>query len=215
MKYMYILLCIMSSFFANKSLATEGLYTKYAFFMPTNVYQNNSETKPINIQPTRQQQPKQSIHQNKSNLSQNPKTTSKTAKKTVTTKKTKKATVTKKPIIQTSSNFISKPTQKPKPQTKYKLDENITQAKPIVAQIEPTIEEPQDISMQEKHETENLIDLLREIPYPDSNLPKFKQIYNLYALELRTLYRHGSFPYNLEQDKILSKANSIRRFEVE
>ncbi len=205
----------MSSFFANKSLATEDLYTKYAFFMPTNVYQNNTETKPINIQPTKPQQLKQSISQNKSSLSQNTNTATKTAKKPVTTKKTKKATVIKKPIIQTTSNLISKPTQKPKPQNKYKLDENITQAKPIVAQIEPTIEEPQEISIQEKYETEKIIDLLREIPYPDSNLPKFKQIYNIYALELRTLYRHGSFPYNLEQDKILSKANSIRRFEVE
>lgn len=61
---------------------------------------------------------------------------------------------------------------------------------------------------------QSLNELLQAIPYPDAKLPKFKQRYALYGLEMRVLQRRGKFPANPEQEEALAKADSLRRFEV-
>ena len=78
---------------------------------------------------------------------------------------------------------------------------------------EEIIEEPV-LSVFETYKTGNIEKLLRQIPYPDSSQPKFKQLYNLYALELRSLYKYNELPINIEQEETLKKANSSRRLEV-
>ena len=42
MKYMYILFCIMSSFFTYKSISAKENFIQYAFFMPQNTLQENT-----------------------------------------------------------------------------------------------------------------------------------------------------------------------------
>ena len=57
-------------------------------------------------------------------------------------------------------------------------------------------------------------DLLKTIERPDSTQPLFKQLYGLYGIELRSLYRHKELPPNLSLEDTLQKANSMLRFEV-
>ena len=70
------------------------------------------------------------------------------------------------------------------------------------------------ISPLEKLKQKSLKELLADIPYPDSDLPKFKQLYADYGMELRVLERRHKLPTNSEQEKTLAKANTLRRFEV-
>ncbi len=78
----------------------------------------------------------------------------------------------------------------------------------------PTQPTQPTLSYIEMLKKKNIKELLATIPYPDPNLPKFKQIYALYGMELRILQRRGKLPSNSEQKKILAKANSLQRFEV-
>ena len=94
---------------------------------------------------------------------------------------------------------------------KYKLDENITVQ---AATPEPALAAAPDASPLEQLHRKSLNELLQAIPYPDAKLPKFKQRYALYGLEMRVLQRRGKFPANPEQEEALAKADSLRRFEV-
>ena len=222
----------MSSFFTNKSLAAEDLYTKYAFFIPTDVYQNNTEVKSIKAQtksnaktsktktttkPTSTSLAKEassqtqntSLTQSQKTLPYVPQKLKPATSKTASTSKTATTSATTKKTTSTTTK------QKPKPQNKYELDDNIVKATPIIAQKKEPNNDKEEISKQEKYATQSIESLLLEIPYPDEKLPRFKQIYNTYALELRTLNRRGSLPYNLEQENILNKLDTIRRLEVE
>ncbi len=50
MKYMYILLSILSSFFIHKSLYAKDLEIQYAFFVPTGAFQENTAVEEIKLQ---------------------------------------------------------------------------------------------------------------------------------------------------------------------
>lgn len=90
----------------------------------------------------------------------------------------------------------------------YQLDDNETLT---LAQEETT---PSPLSALEKFKQKSISELLATLPYPDFNLPKFKQLYALYGLELRVLNRRGKFSPNIEQEETLAKANSMRNFDV-
>ena len=90
----------------------------------------------------------------------------------------------------------------PLPQNAQKLD--------VVPVTMPQIK----LSHIEALKKKSISDLLDALPYPNSDLPKFKQLYAIYGMELRVLQRRGKLPNNSEQEKTLSKANSLRRFEV-
>lgn len=94
---------------------------------------------------------------------------------------------------------------------KYKLDENITVQ---AATPEPPLAAAPDASPLEQLHRKSLNELIQAIPYPDAKLPKFKQRYALYGLEMRVLQRRGKFPANPEQEEALAKADSLQRFEV-
>ena len=66
----------------------------------------------------------------------------------------------------------------------------------------------------ESFKKKSIPEMLATIPYPNPRLPKFKQTYASYGMDLRVLYRRGNFPENFEQEKILKKADSMTRFEV-
>lgn len=133
----------------------------------------------------------------------------------------KKQTKTNTPQTLPSTNIVFKD-ETPKsisvsPETKqkleqYRLDEN-TQ---IAATKENSSPQPlSQLSDLEKLKQKSLSSLLKAIPYPDSSLPKFKQLYSYYGMELRVYQRRGKFPSNREQEETLAKANSIKRFEVQ
>lgn len=204
MKYMYILLCLLSSFFIyNFSLAKE-IQTKYAFFIPNNAFQSNTDVKEIKLAPKPSSQ-----KTNKKNTSN---TITQTTQPPLKLKK-------KFPVVIKELQPLAdiKKANSPKPQNKYQLDEDVD-PKALVKKDTPEIkeeiiEEPV-LSVFETYKTGNIEKLLRQIPYPDSSQPKFKQLYNLYALELRSLYKYNELPINIEQEETLKKANSIRRLEV-
>jgi hypothetical protein len=207
----------MSSFFTNKSLAAEDLYTKYAFFIPTDVYQNNTEVKSIkkttksNTKTTKTKTTPKTTHPS---LSQKASSQTQRASNTQSQKTLPYVPQKLKPATsKTATSPTAKP--KPKPQNKYELDDNIIKEKPVIAQTKDLNDDTEEISKQEKYATQSIESLLLEIPYPDEKLPRFKQIYNTYTLELRTLNRRGSLPYNLEQENILKKLNTISRLDVE
>lgn len=50
MKYMYILLSIMSSFFIHKSLYAKDIELQYAFFVPSGAFQENTQVEDIKLQ---------------------------------------------------------------------------------------------------------------------------------------------------------------------
>lgn len=201
---MYILLCLLSSFFIyNFSLAKE-IQTKYAFFIPNNAFQSNTDVKEIKLAPKPSSQ-----KTNKKNTSN---TITQTTQPPLKLKK-------KFPVVIKELQPLAdtKKANSPKPQNKYQLDEDVD-PKALVKKDTPEIkeeiiEEPV-LSVFETYKTGNIEKLLRQIPYPDSSQPKFKQLYNLYALELRSLYKYNELPINIEQEETLKKANSIRRLEV-
>ena len=72
---------------------------------------------------------------------------------------------------------------------------------------------PQVITQKEKPKT--IKEMLSAIPYPDLDAPKFKQTYGRYGITLRTFYRQKEMPTDYDQDEILAKANTSKRFLVE
>ena len=201
---MYILLCLLSSFFTYNSLLAKEEEHKYAFFIPNNAFQENTSVKELT--PTKKTQKKLK------------RATQKTPQQTTETqtpnklKKTLPIVIKElRPLVEVTSSEL------PKPQNKYQLDENIN-TKALVKKDKPQptedVEIAQEVSPLERYKIEDINDLLRETPHPNPKHPKFKQLYNLYALELRTLYKYKKLPTNLEQEKLLKKANTIRRFEV-
>ena len=210
MKYMYILLCLLSSFFTYNSLFAKEMEVKYAFFIPNNAFQENTSIKELKF-------PKKPQKSTSKKIDENHNTSSKPS--TPTTASLKKIKKTLPVVINKLETTPQKNDNTLKPQNKYQLEENIdTKALVKKAELNQTEEQDDDedkISPIERYKTEDIVDLLRSIPHPNPKLPKFKQLYTLYALELRTLYKHTKLPMNLEQEEILKKVNTIRRFEVE
>ena len=60
----------------------------------------------------------------------------------------------------------------------------------------------------------SISEVFSEIPYPNDQLPKYKNAYLDYILSLRILYRTKKLQPNLRQEEVLSKANTIRRFDI-
>ena len=110
-------------------------------------------------------------------------------------------------IIQTSTSS-----------NKYELEENIPvlTAEHIIIEDDAKEEAPisPTLSPLEELLQADVEDLLKTIERPDSTQPLFKQLYGLYGIELRSLYRHKELPPNLSLEDTLQKANSMLRFEV-
>ena len=87
---------------------------------------------------------------------------------------------------------------------KYNIDEYFT------ISFSPKLS---DLKKEDKPKT--IKEMLTAIPYPDLEAPKFKQAYGRYGITLRTFYRKKEMPTDYDQDEILAKANSSKRFLVE
>lgn len=240
MKYIYIICLLLSSFFTDKSSAATNESARYAFFMPQGALQQNRQVpdirlmRPRHTKPVEDTQPASSdtptaIKQisNKphpQNLARTP-----TLENTVTSESvpqnTRKSSAPARQYAQPQTQSASKATATAQPTTpkkqiiaspeiekkvqQYTLDDS-----PVPPQKKTAATTAAAISPLEKLKQKSLKELLADIPYPDSNLPKFKQLYADYGMELRVLERRHKLPTNSEQEKTLAKANTLRRFEV-
>ncbi len=244
MKYIYIICLLLSSFFTDKSSAATNESTRYAFFMPQGALQQNRQVpdirlmRPRHTKPVEDTQPASSDTPTEAKQISNkphPKNLARTPalKNTVTsenvpqntrkssaptrqyaqpqTQPTAKATAAAQPTTP-KKQIIASPELSPEIEKKvqqYTLDDS-----PIPPQKKTATTTAAAISPLEKLKQKSLKELLADIPYPDSDLPKFKQLYADYGMELRVLERRHKLPANSEQEETLAKANTLRRFEV-
>lgn len=217
MKYTYIICMTLSSFFTHSlSYADTNTYLN-TFFIPSNAFQQNTQTVNIEQMKPRHKEVEPSIKQpDSTGLSQQ--STSAPTTETLqsaqqisaTTKKSAKKTDKKLKTKQLSKQRLPSSTkQKKQIPSKYKIQDDSTTLSASTVKEEKTMP-PQKRDVREK----SVREMLDSLPSPNFKLPKYQQIYALYGLELRSAYRRGTLPSNYEQETTLSKANSIRRFEV-
>ncbi|MCM1322702.1 MAG: hypothetical protein NC218_00775 [Acetobacter sp.] len=213
MKYIYIICLLLSSIFTYKPLSA-NIKTHYnAFFIPNGAFQQNTY---INNSTTQQRFPKTTNTsqikkpQKTVNITTSSKSQPKKQQQTITPQNTTAKTTasTPKAATQLPKKITKKIPDAPKKQVKYQLEDTIIENKKDTS----TTQTPAISTAQFKQNT--MSEMLETLPYPDFKQPKYKQLYALYGLDLRTTYRQGKLPSNYEQEKALSKANSIRRFEV-
>lgn len=221
MKYTYMICLTLSSLFINKPLLADTNTLSHAFFIPTGAFQQNTEVQDIDTMRPRYSVPYEPstteetddtfIEQPTPIAESTPSPTPLQIKKAVqpiqaTPKITQQAIA--KPLSPAPTSKPTEPAPLPTP-SPYKLEDIIPETT-----SETTQTETDELSPLEAFQQKSLKEMLDTLPYPNFNLPKYKQLYALYVLELRTAYRKGELPYNYEQEQILAKANSIRRFEV-
>lgn len=243
MKYIYIICLLLSSFFTDKSSAATNESTRYAFFMPQGALQQNRQVPDIRLMRPRHTKPVEDTQPVSSDTPTEVKQISnKPQPQNLARTPTLENTVTSESVPQNTRKSSAPARQYAQPQTqsasKTKATaQSTTPKKQIIAspELSPEIEKkvqqytlddspiPQKktatttaaaISPLEKLKQKSLKELLADIPYPDSDLPKFKQLYADYGMELRVLERRHKLPANSEQEETLAKASTLRRFEV-
>ncbi len=210
MRYIYMVCLVLSSLFTYKPSFAESNAVQYAFFIPKNSFQSNVDM-PRAVQSSNETAatPKQGVTEP---VSVN------TVLSSPSKKMRKPATVSKAAAKKDSSGINKIPaTSKARPAALNTAGKsvNVENSKKEAKHVEnktsgPKIETLSASDLQHK----DLSKLLALLPYPDFDQPKFKQLYAIYALDLRTLYRKGKFLPNPEQDAALAKADTMRRFEV-
>lgn len=220
MKYMYMTCLVLSSFFIYNPLFADTNNCEHAFFIPGGAFQQNTKIQEIKqIQPQKQSTERTTTQQ-KNTIKQTPQPQK--TKQTINSKQTNSAKVTPTaPAEKNITENTTTPQSSPKTNSTNTVKKNAPPKKQYILEDtldnspseEKTSEKPQ-ISSLEQFQQKTMQEILNTLPYPDFNLPKYKQIYALYALELRSAYRRGELPANYDQEEVLSKANSIRRFNV-
>ena len=215
MKYIYIILFVLSSFFSHKSLYAKENTLLHAFFVPENSVQSNTTIKELN--PSQQthtdlkkKRIKRRIKKRNQVATSSPNKQSSPSKKT----RLRKAPHPKKTNIATSNNDFGS-TKTITPKNKYTLEDNPAHQLSQNQQIEEKTKTPKiEISLLEQLKQTPTNELLSTIPYPTSKEPAFRQLYENHVMDLRTLYRHNKMIDNLELENVIKKANTIRRFNV-
>jgi len=243
MRYFYIICLVLSSFFIYNLSSADNIERQYAFFVPGSAYQENTAINNLDsIQPrykkTRVNNTQTPPSKNKIKATEKltrpvtkkplkeiadakPVPQIKDKKTTIATKQQANTIKEDSPIINTAETtdtplapVVETPT------TPQLSEEELNRIKEKAAQY--NIDDDDDFVIapafsdeaeQKKEKTINA--MLSEIPYPNSDEPKFKQAFGKYGIALRTLYRQKTMPNDYEQDKILAKATSIKRFKVE
>ena len=244
MKYIYLILIALSSFFTNKSLQANQDGTQIAFFMPPNSMQQNiyipaisNNTLQQDIQSTKENsnisQPNiasQEINEIEPTITPQkntpaPKKKSPTVAKTLNKKQPKQdkqATTTK------ATTKVAPTTVQPTDFSNIEFDSNVNlnteKENNEIEKNSPENEETKTASSSSDLENttsyikqlyqKDLKELLYSVPYPNKKQPKYKQLYNIYLLDLRGLYRYKKLSENIEQNLTLKKAKSMKKFEV-
>lgn len=245
MRYIYIICLTLSSLFAYKYATATTQMRQYAFFMPNNAFEDNTSVKDIENMRPRYDKPVYEEYyddeddyedeedyedeydepiNNAANTSSpskdsiDPEIVLPYVKKAIQVVKSKETEKTTAPITQPQTATKKTSGLKKAPELteaiqkvlqKYTLEDTSTTSE--------TTDNPPPVTAEtlKQLENKNLSKMLEEIPYPDRTLPRFKQLYSIYGMELRVLYRRGELPKNKEQEDTLAKANSFRRFTVE
>ena len=221
MRYFYIICLALSSIFTYKHLIAQEQIKQYAFFMPNNAFLQNTAVDDIE-----KHQFKRHSEEDFKTEKIKPQITLPYVRKKVKSappknKQQQSEVVYEKPKIeelepmQTSQQIIDNPEGGLAPSMQkrlmqYSLDEQLSE--------EEMSKQPEDISTssQKADYTQlSVEEMFKNISFPDESLPKYKQAYANYGMDLRILYRHGKLPDNREQDEALAKANTIQRFKVE
>lgn len=265
MKYIYIISLALSSIFIYKSASAQETFEKYAFFIPGNAFQKNTELNDIESMRPRYGSDNQLYTDNDEDEYEDydeyddedtgisntvnshnqglPPITLPYVKKTPilegnepiisivkepnkkeafqsaparTTVSQKPQAVVSKPVQNTFSEPIRR-AENSNPTTNADIKEKMKKYT-----LESSFDDLPDNNNSSANNTNSLEafkklsipDMLATIPYPNPKLPKFKQCYATYGMDLRVLYHRGNFPENFNQEKSLSKANSLTRFEV-
>lgn len=200
MKHIYIICITLSSLFIFSNTQAKNNLLQYAFYMPQDAFQYNiynEAQQPQKINSTSDSKIKPQTKQ--------PKITS-TAK---ATPNSKPQTITKK-ISPTPSKTTNK-----KSLSSKKIAKN-TKNKASKFNKSPSKIATETIIMQKNNpkKEKSISEAFSEIPYPNEQLPKYKNAYLDYILSLRILYRTKKLQPNLRQEEVLSKANTIRRFDI-
>ena len=233
----------MSSFFIYKSLQARETELQYAFFIPGGAFQENTTVTEINLKPRYPKEAPSTQQEDDSSKNKNTPKENNIRKKIslpVEVPVLGKRIIKKEDFNNKKAKPLNKPVRKketppPTPvvvikesspqiiqtstsSNKYELEENIPvlTAEHIIIEDDAKEEAPisPTLSPLEELLQADVEDLLKTIERPDSTQPLFKQLYGLYGIELRSLYRHKELPPNLSLEDTLQKANSMLRFEV-
>lgn len=225
----------MSSFFANNAISANNHEISLAFFIPQGTFQQNDQIQDIRLMKPRYGKTEAQKEQSEEIVSQQQKSQQTTTKKrqqriyskvpsipqkqisTTTNVSTKKSSIqagaktnTTRKQQNTKDIRNTEITEVAPSTTEYQLDDNKKKQSKTTSAPRKTVE----INIKDLQQ-KSLKELLAEIPYPDSHQPKFKQLYGLYGLELRSFQRRGKFPSNRDQEDALAKANSIKKFTIQ
>ena len=238
MKYIYLILITLSSFFTNKSLQANQDAIQVAFFMPPNSMQQNiyvptfsDNSTPKDIQPAKETPPASQTSSKTNNTTHTTIETKPTTKKTLPITRKKIPVVINETIKKQPQNKTQQPAikQQPKPtpitpiefsdidfdnNINVNTEKNTTQDEDQTQDIKIVSTNEENSSLIKQLYQKDLKDLLYSVSYPDRKQPKYKQIYNTYLLDLRRLYRYKRLSENTELNLALKKANSMKKFEV-
>lgn len=222
MKYIYILLLVLSTFFINNSLHAKELTLINAFFLPEDSIQSNTTIKELApIQKIKKNSPKKTTLTRKQRRSSTlnrtlPVQHGKLKKQTISSQSTpspQKRKLKRTPTTAIPTTIADTPSQPQK--SKYTLDDNPNQhllekkqEKVVAVKEKPKLSELEILKQTE------ISKILESIPYPTTQEPRFRQLYENHVMDLRILYRRGKLNPSLQLEKTLEKAKTMRRFEV-
>lgn len=211
MKYIYMVCLALSSLFTYKQPSAESNMVQYAFFIPKDAFQRNVDM-PATTRYVRENNKNVNTNINPHAVGgevviiKSPQNTGKP--EAVLMAKNKKVPATR------NKAFPSKKAKEKSPDyaSNIQVEKNTS---PVSKAAVNKIVQPKATPISANDlQNKDLAKLLTLLPYPDFDLPKFKQLYAIYALDLRTFYRKGELLANPEQEDVLAKANTMRRFEV-
>jgi hypothetical protein len=209
MKHIYILCLALSSFFIYH-LATAETYDRYAFFMPQGALQQNTLLTDLpQIEETKQTTETTKSLSSTTSIKSQPKETAVQNQEVKTTpvKEAKKEVKKSEPKKQV--------TVQPSTPEKQQISLPVVKKVEIVEIPEPEeIEEPEPDTVT-RFTTEDLDPLLRELADRPKGKAAFQKIYENYVNNLRIYLRKKKLPTDSQQEKVLAKANTLRRFNVQ
>ena len=225
MRYIYIICLLMSSFFTIKNCFATQESIKYAFFLPQNIFQENTSVEDIEKMKPRYEKKDETnikeINPSSETLSQNSGLVNKMEKPKISLPYVRKKLEIDDSLIANKKNTETKEQVKKEPLVAPippEMDNNIKEKLnqyTLDNDFGNKDSKPSTQALSKEDIIKNEINKrLAAIPYSNRNLPKFKQSFSDYGSDLRILYHRGRFPNNHKKEETLAKVNSSRRFEV-
>ena len=225
MKYFYIICLALSSFFTYKHLSATEQLRQYAFFMPNNAFLRNTDGTDVTINAVRQRVQKDEetmkiperqivrpfVHKKVQRMQPDDEIIYEKPKMeeldTIHTSQQK---------IDDNESFGNILSDEDKARLeKYSLSDELEEDLNHNEDAKKDEKPVKKLSLLEEYSQLSISEMFAKIPFPDDRLPKYKQRYSTYNMDLRVLHRNGELPYNRELEEALAKANTIQRFTVE